>query len=63
MGITNIISRAELASVATAIINSYFNLAADSLTKNSSHIQSSTTITSREVSSNPLPKQNPAKEC
>jgi hypothetical protein len=59
-GITNTISRADLAAKAAAIIHGYSHVAADSLTyqlKDSSHTQTATATTSREMSSNPLPKQ------
>jgi hypothetical protein len=62
-GVTNTISGAELAAIAAAIIHGYSHIATDSLIsmhqiKNSSHTQTSTAITSREMFSNPLPKQS-----
>jgi hypothetical protein len=52
------ISRAELAAIAAAVIHGYSHIGTDSLNsmhqiKNSSHIQTSTATTSREMSSDP----------
>jgi len=59
----NTISRADLAATAAAIIHGYSHIATDSLTsmhqlKSSSHTQTPTATISREMSSNPLPKQS-----
>ena len=61
VGITKTISRAELPAIAAAIIHGYSHIATDSRTplhqiKNSSHTQTSSATTFREMSSNPLPK-------
>jgi hypothetical protein len=63
IGINNTISRAKLAALASAIIHGYSHISTDSLTSMhqikkqlSSHTQTSTAATSREMSSNPFAK-------
>ena len=68
MGITNTISRAELAAIAAAVIHGYSHIATTALhhctkLKRSSHTRIFIATTSKEMSFNPLLKQSANHHC